>query len=198
MFPSSRRPTRPVRVLLAATLDVGVVASVITGLLALGRLLGVGLRAGWVDAVVALLVVAAFYVVIARRSGGAPVGEALLQTSYASGQGSPLHPRAALQAVRGLLTGSGDELSAMAAALRALSDPERLRIVTQLLDHPRTLPELASLAEKSEFEVRHQLDRLGATGVLVAGGDEPDMLYVIRPNLSRALMQLLAAMQPAG
>ena len=44
------RVPRWVRIALAAALDVGVVASVITGLLALGRLLGLGFGAGWLDA----------------------------------------------------------------------------------------------------------------------------------------------------
>ena len=88
------RVPRPVRVVIAAVLDIGVVASVTTGLVALARLLGFGLQAGWVDPVVALLVVAGFYVVIARRSSGATVGEALLQTSYATGQRLPLRRHA--------------------------------------------------------------------------------------------------------
>ena len=192
------RVSRPVRVVLAAAVDVGVVASVITGLLALGRLLGVGLRAGWVDAVVALLVVVAFYVVIARRSGGATAGEALLQTSYASGQHVPLRAGAALRAVRALLSGTGDDLSPAADLLRALGDPQRLRIVGRLIDRPRTLSELASLAEMPSFEVRHQLDRLRTSGVLIVRGDENDSVYALRPDLSRALVQLLTAAQPSG
>jgi membrane protein DedA with SNARE-associated domain len=191
------RLPRPVRVVIAAALDIGVVASISTGLLALGRLLGFGLRAGWVDPVVALLVVAGFYVVIARRSGGATVGEALLQTSYATGQRLPFRPRAALQAARSLLSRTRDELSATSDLLRALSDPERLRIVSQLLEEPRTLPELATLTQQPPFEVRHQLDHLSSTGALVVSGDEPDMVYVIRPDLGRALVQLLAVMPSA-
>ena len=46
------RVPRWVRVVLAALLDIGVVASIVTGLLALGRLLGVGFGSGWVDGVV--------------------------------------------------------------------------------------------------------------------------------------------------
>ena len=190
------RLPRAVRIVVAAALDVGVVASVITGLLALGRLLGVGLRAGWVDAVVALLVVAVFYVVIARQSGGATVGEALLQTSYASGQRLRLIPRAALEAIRGLGSGGGDELSATADLLRALGEPERLQVVGRLLDQPRTLRELASLSGTAPFEVQHQLDRLRMTGMLVVTDEERDTVYALRPDLSRALAQLLAALQP--
>jgi len=191
------RVPRPVRVVIAAVLDIGVVASVTTGLLALGRLLGFGLQAGWVDPVVALLVVAGFYVVIARRSSGATVGEALLQTSYATGQRLPLRPRAALQAARSVLSRNADELTATSDLLRTLSDPERLRIVSQLLEEPRTIAELATLTRQPPFEVRHQLERLSSTGALVVSGEEPRVVYVIRPDLGRALVQLLAVMPTA-
>ena len=191
------RVPRPARVVIAAVLDIGVVASVTTGLLALARLLGFGLQAGWVDPVVALLVVAGFYVVIARRSSGATVGEALLQTSYATGQRLPLRPRAALKAARSVLSRNADELSAASDLLRTLSDPERLRIVSQLLEEPRTVPELATSTRQPPFEVRHQLERLSSTGALVVSGEEPRVVYVIRPDLGRALVQLLAVMPTA-
>jgi DNA-binding transcriptional ArsR family regulator len=147
--------------------------------------------------VVALLVVAGFYVVIARRSSGATVGEALLQTSYATGQRLPLRPRAALQAARSVLSRNADELTATSDLLRTLSDPERLRIVSQLLEEPRTIPELATLTRQPPFEVRHQLERLSSTGALVVSGEEPRVVYVIRPDLGRALVQLLAVMPTA-
>lgn len=185
-----------VRVVLAVALDVGVVASVITGLLALGRVLGLGFGAGWVDAVVALLVVGAFYVVVARRSGGATVGEVLLQTSYISGKRVPLRPRAALEAVRSLVAGSDDEFSATCDLLRALADPDRLKIATQLLDRPRTLSELATYAGVTPFEVRHLLGRLQIAGVVDVKDDEPDTRYDIRTDLRAALVQLLAALHP--
>ncbi|HWW10295.1 MAG TPA: VTT domain-containing protein [Candidatus Acidoferrales bacterium] len=191
------RLPRWVRVLLAAVLDIGVVASVITGLLALGRLLGLGFGAGWIDPVVALFFVGAFYVVVARRSSGATVGELLLQTSYISGQRMPLRPRAALQAVRAMLSGSHDAFSATADLLRALGEPERLRIVTLLLDRPRTLDDLAAKSGQSAFEVRHQLDRLRAMGVLDVTGDELDPVYGVNSHLRPALVQLLAAVQPS-
>jgi membrane-associated protein len=191
------RLPRAVRVVIAAILDIGVVASITTGLLALGRLLGFGLQAGWVDPVVALLVVAGFYVVIARRSSGVTVGEALLQTSYATGQRLALRPRAALHAARALLSRSSDELSPASDLLRALSDPERLRLVGQLLEEPRTVAELATLTQQPPFEVRHQLQRLSSAGALVVSGEEPGAAYVIRPDLEHALTQLLAVMPTA-
>jgi hypothetical protein len=186
-----------VRVVIAAALDIGVVASVSTGLVALGRLLGFGLQAGWVDAVVALFVVAAFYVVIARRSGGATVGEALLQTSYATGQRLALRPRAALRTARSLLSWTREDLTPTTELLHSLSDPDRLRLVSLLLGQPRTVPELATLTRQPPFEVRHQLDRLSATGALLATGEEPGTTYAVRPDLGSVLVELLAVMPPA-
>jgi membrane protein DedA with SNARE-associated domain/DNA-binding transcriptional ArsR family regulator len=190
------RVPRPVRVVIAALLDIGVVASVTTGLLALGRLVGFGLQAGWVDLVVALLVVAGFYVVIARRSGGATVGEALLQTSYATGQRLTLRPRAALKAARSLLSWTRDDLTPTTELMRSLGDPERLRMVSLLLGEPRTVAELATLTRQPPFEVRHRLDRLSSTGALIVTGDEAHTAYAVRPDLGHALVELLAVMPP--
>jgi hypothetical protein len=182
-------------VLLAAGVDIGVVASIVTGLLALGRLLGVGFGSGWVDGVVVLLVVGAFYVIVARRSAGATAGEVLLQTSYVSGHGLPLRPRAALEAVRSLVSRPDDELTATGALLHALGDADRLRIVTQLLERPTKLDDLAKRSNLSPFEVRHQLDRFRSTGVLVVTGQEPDLEFSIRSDLRPVLVQLLAIME---
>jgi membrane protein DedA with SNARE-associated domain/DNA-binding transcriptional ArsR family regulator len=191
------RLPRWLRVLLAAGVDIGVVASIVTGLLALGRLLGIGFGSGWLDAVVVLLVVGAFYAVVARRSAGATAGEVLLQTSYVSGVRVPLRPRAALEAVRSLITRPDDELTATGDLLHALGDPDRLRIVTQLLDGPRTVAELATRSKLSAFEVMHQLDRFHSTGVLVTTGQEPDIVYSVRPDLLHVLVELLAIMESA-
>jgi membrane protein DedA with SNARE-associated domain/DNA-binding transcriptional ArsR family regulator len=191
------RLPRWLRVLLAAGVDIGVVASIVTGLLALGRLLGIGFGSGWLDAVVVLLVVGAFYAVVARRSAGATAGEVLLQTSYVSGVRVPLRPRAALEAVRALITRPDDELTATGDVLHALGDPDRLRIVTQLLDGPRTVAELATRTKLSAFEVMHQLDRFQSTGVLVTTGLEPDVVYSVRPDLLHVLVELLAIMESA-
>jgi membrane-associated protein len=192
------RVPRWVRVLLAAGIDIGVVATIVTGLLALARVLdfgGFGFGSGWVDAVVTLLVVGVFYVIVARRSTGATAGEVLLQTSYVSGVGVPVRPRAALEAVRSLIMRPDDELTATGDLLHALGDPDRLRIVTQLLDGPRTAAELAERTKLSAFEVMHQLDRFQSTGVVVMTGQEPNIVYSVRSDLRPVLVQLLAIME---
>ena len=142
-----------------------------------------------------VLVVGAFYVIVARRSAGATAGEVLLQTSYISGHGLPLKPRAALDAVRSLVSRPDDELTATGDLLHALGDANRLRIVTQLLDRPMKLDELAARTKLSPFEVRHQLDRFQSTGVLVVTGQEPDATYSIRADIRHVLVQLLAIIE---
>ncbi len=183
------------RAFIAAAVDIGVVASIVTGLLALGRrLFGVGIGAGWLDAVIAMLIAGILYIVVARRGAGATVGEALLQTSYVSGRQLPRHPQEAWKAARALLAGSPDELRPTADLLRSLADPGRLRLVRHLLDQPRTVEDLAALTGSESLDVRHQLDRLLSAGVLTV--QEPDAAEPrsqIRPDLVLPLLEFLSA-----
>jgi membrane protein DedA with SNARE-associated domain/DNA-binding transcriptional ArsR family regulator len=188
------RVPRAVRASIAAAIDSGVIASIVTGLLALGRrLFGVGIEAGWLDAAIPLVVVAIIYIVVARRGVGATVGEALLQTSYISGRQLPLRPQQAWQAARALLAGSPDELRPTADLLRSLADPDRLRLVRHLLDQPRTVEELAALSETDILEVRHQLDRLLNAGVLMVRAEGDEARSRIRPDLVAPLLEFLSA-----
>jgi membrane-associated protein len=190
------RVPRGLRVGLAAAIDVGVVTSVVTGVLALARrLLDIGLGAGWFDGAVALFIVALFYVLIARHGAGATVGEALLQTPYVSGRRIPLRPRALLQVARDLLAGSVDELLPTAELFRALGDPERLRVVRHLADIPRTADELEALSGVPLVEVQHAVGRLQAVGILVAEGEGPGMAYRVRPALLAPMLEILALSQ---
>ncbi len=182
------------RAAIAAVIDLAVVGSIVTGVVGLGRrLFGVYIGAGWLDAVVAMLVAVILYVVVARRGAGGTVGEALLQTSYVSGRRVPRRPQEAWQAARALLSGSADELQPTANVLRVLGDPNRLRLVRHLLDQHRTVEELAALSGTEPFEVRHQLDRLAEPGVLVAQGDGADARWQVRPDLVPGLLEFLSA-----
>jgi DNA-binding transcriptional ArsR family regulator len=187
------RLPRMVRASIAAAVDIGVIASIVTGLLALGRrLFGIGIGASWLDAVIAMAVAGVVYVVVARRGAGATVGEALLQTSYVSGRQLPRRPQEAWQAARALLSSSPDELRPTADLLRSLADPDRLRLVRHLLDQPRTVEELAALTGSDAFEVRHQLDRLLHAGVLVVQTDDGEAHSQIRPDLLAPLLDFLS------
>ena len=185
-----------VRAGIAAAIDLGVIASIVTGLLALGRrLFGVGIGPGWLDLAVAVVVAAILYIVIARRGVGATVGEALLQTSYISGRRLPRRPQDAWRSARALLAQPPDALRPTADLLRALADPERLRLVNNLLDAPRRVAQLAALTATSEFEVRHQLDRLLGAGIVTVDGDmdSDSATSRIRPDLVAPLLEFLAA-----
>lgn len=181
------------RVGIAALIDLAVIGAIVTGLLAAGRrLFGVYLGAGWLDALVAVTVAGMAYVVLARRSAGGTVGEALLQTSYVSGRRLPRRPQEAWRAARALLAGTDDELRPAADLLDSLGEPKRLRLVRHLLDGPRTASELATAARLEELEVRHQLDRLLLAGVLSNhGGDESS--WEVRGALVVPLLELLSA-----
>ncbi|MEO8899427.1 MAG: VTT domain-containing protein [Candidatus Dormibacter sp.] len=188
------RVPRGVRASIAAAIDIGVTASIVTGLLALGRrLFGIGIGAGWLDVVIPMVIVGIIYIVAARRSAGATVGEALLQTSYVSGRQLPRRPQEALQAARALLAGSPDELQPTADLLRSLADPDRLRLVRHLLDQPRTVEELSELTGSETLEVRHQLDRLLHAGVLMVRGEGEEAWSQIRPDLVAPLLEFLSA-----
>jgi membrane-associated protein len=180
---------------IAALIDLAVIGSVVTGLLALGRrLFGFYLGAGWLDAVVASVVGGIVYIVIARRGVGATVGEALMQTSYVSGRRMPRRPQDAWRAARALLAGPTDELQPTAELFRVLADPDRLRLVRHLLDQPQSNAALAALTGTEPLEVRHQLDRLAGAGVLAveAEGEGEDERSRIRPDLVAPLLEVLS------
>ncbi len=187
-----------VRGSIAALIDLAVIGSIVTGLLALVRnLFAVYIGDGWLDAVVAMLVGAIVYVVIARRGVGATVGEALMQTSYVSGRRLPRRPQEAWRAARALLAGPPDELRPTADLFRALADPERLRLVRHLLDYPRAVAELSALTGIEAMEVRHQLDRLAGAGVLAVEEQGEGARSRIRPDLVAPLLEFLSAAREA-
>ncbi|MDQ6748366.1 MAG: ArsR family transcriptional regulator, partial [Candidatus Dormibacteraeota bacterium] len=187
------RLPRGLRVGIAAAIDMGVVVSVISGVLSLGRrVLGMGLGAGWFDGAFALFIVALFYVLIARFGAGATVGEALLQTPYVSGRRLPLRPRALLQVARDLLAGSADDLLPTAELFRALGDPDRLRVIRHLVDAGRTADQLAILTGVAAVEVLHSIQRFEAVGLLIVDGDGPEATYRVKPTLLTPLLEFLA------
>ena len=188
------RVPRWLRALIAATIDIGVIAAIVAGLLAIGgRLFGVGIGAGWLDPVITLVVVGIVYVVIARRGVGGTVGEALLQTSYVSGKRLPRRPQEAWKAARALLAGSSDELRPTAELLGALADPDRLRLVRHLLDQPHTAESLTRLGGREVLDVRHELMRLQEAGVLLASTADDGESWRVRPELVTPMLEFLSA-----
>ena len=77
------RLKQPLRTVVAAVIDVCFVAGVVIGLIAAARpLVGAAFASQWFHIAVPMLVAAILYVVIARRSAGGTLGEALLSISY--------------------------------------------------------------------------------------------------------------------
>lgn len=77
------RLKHPLRTGVAGIIDVGFVGGVVIGIIAAARpLFGAGFASEWFDIAVPMLVAAILYVVIARRSTGGTLGEALLSVSY--------------------------------------------------------------------------------------------------------------------
>ena len=77
------RLKQPLRTGFAGVIDVCFVAGVVIGLIAAARpLFGAGFASQWFDIATPMLVAAILYVVIARRSAGGTLGEALLSISY--------------------------------------------------------------------------------------------------------------------
>ncbi len=186
------RMPRPYRALIAAGIDLGIVASIMTGMFAVGRrVFGIGLGAGWIDAAAAVAVPSVAYIVIARRGAGGTVGEALMQTSYVSRKHLPLRPQDAWRAAREMLGRSADELRPTADLLRALADPDRLRLVRHLLDEPCTVDKLAMLTHTEKLDARHRLERLQEAGILAV---QPDGDRVsVRPDLLVPMIEFLSA-----
>ena len=183
---------RSVRVAVAVAVDIAVVVSLVSGLLAVVRLLlGLTLMDGWLEAGLALLLVAIFYVVIAKRGTGATVGEALLQTPYVTGRQIPLRPRAAWAAVWSNRDTAAEDLGTAAAMFRALGQTAQLRLFVTLAEQPRTLDELAEETGLPSMEVLHGANRLIESGLIERSGADPLLTHQVRADLKGPLAELL-------
>jgi hypothetical protein len=76
-------PPRRGRIVLAGVIDLGIVATLVTGLGAAARtLLGATTDLGWIELAVVFLLVGLGYLAATRRAAGATAGESLLAVSY--------------------------------------------------------------------------------------------------------------------
>jgi membrane-associated protein len=171
---------------LAALIDLGVVTSILTGLLAIARLVtGSGVIASWADGVVALAVVAALYLFVTRRSTGATVGEALLHTVY-------LPRRQGAGFASSLKEERGDpELRSVADLLHELGAVPRLAVVRALLAGAATSEEVARTTAMSDDEAAYHLAALSRAGVVGARkGPRGDESFMV-PAQVRSWMEAL-------
>ncbi|PZR88872.1 MAG: hypothetical protein DLM67_19855, partial [Candidatus Nephthysia bennettiae] len=160
------------RMALAIGIDLGLIASVVAGVLAVVRpLIGAGDIAAWLDLAVVLLVIALFYSVATRRGAHATAGERVLGTSYLTqGQLSPPGERGLPSRLRALLrdlpSDPSPELSRAADFFRLLGDQRRLRLVRLLLEGERTAAELEKALGLSHLEMSYLLAELQRVGLV--------------------------------
>jgi membrane-associated protein len=188
-----------VRLVLALGVDLGLVASVLSGVVAVvRRLVGAGVIAGWADALVVGTGIGIFYLVITRRGTGATAGEALLRTTYIA-----RHQRAgplARSAPEDVAREDADLLHA-ATLLRLVSDVDRLRLLRHLLAGDHTSAELARETGLTVADVVYHLGQLWrARLVMPIEAGRGDVRYTVPPGRPRdavlALLGLAAAVEP--
>jgi DNA-binding transcriptional ArsR family regulator len=182
-----------VRVVLALAVDLGLVASMLSGVVALvRRLVGAGLIAGWADALVVAAGIGIFYLVITRRGTGATAGEALLRTTYVArrhrGTAQP-------QPVPGHLPADEDDLLHAATVLRLVADVSRLRLLRHLLAGERSSAELARETGLPVSEVVYHLGQLWRAQLVMPTEPGPgEVRYTVPPGSPRdAVLGLLLA-----
>jgi len=190
----------PLRMSLALVIDLALIASVVAGLLAVARpLVGVGELAGWLDVVVVIVVIAAFYTVATRRGSHATAGETLFGAHYLTRAGESPETSAGLSRlmrvlVRELPAGSSPELGRAAELFRVLSDQRRLRVARLLLEDARSLDDLAARLDLPRPEVAHHVAELQRAGVAELAGEdgEAGQRFTIRePHARAGLAELL-------
>ncbi|MHB1527118.1 MAG: VTT domain-containing protein [Candidatus Dormibacteria bacterium] len=150
------------RTALAVFIDLGVVASILTGLLSIARrITGTGFIASWADGVVVVAAVAALYLFVTRRGTGATVGEALLHTVYLRRRGRTDSGRAEPRA-----DNLDPDLQAAAEVLHALGTVPRLAVVRALLAGASGSSEVAREAAMSKEECEYHLAALAHVGLV--------------------------------
>ncbi len=187
-----------VRLVLALAVDLGLVASMLSGVVALvRRLVGAGLIAGWADALVVAAGIGIFYLVITRRGTGATAGEALLRTTYIARR----HRGPASPPELGNLPAADGDLLHAATLLRLVADVSRLRLLRHLLAGERTSAELARETGLPVSEVVYHLGQLWRAQLVVpteAGRGE--VRYAVPEGRPRdavlGLLTLAAAVDP--
>lgn len=181
---------------LAALVDLGVVASILTGLLTIARrVTGVGLVATWADGVVVLAALAALYLFVTRRSTGATVGEALLHTVY-------LPRRTRLTAPSEGSGAQDQQLETAAELLHALGTVPRMAVARCLLAGPAGTSEVARATRMSADESLYHLSALVRVGLLETSGPDDETRFQIRRPLvslvTQALVHQVAQAGPVG
>jgi membrane-associated protein len=178
------------RVGLALTIDAGMVSSIVAGLFAVGRrLLGLTTR-GWVDLVVIVAIVIVAYVVVARRGAGGTAGEALLRVDY----------RDLGATVRTGAPSAQPDLDseAVAALLRPLADPVRVRIVLLLGMGLEERDDLLTRLQLSRSLLTAHLSRLSRAGLVTARDRDGHCHYEVSDPAVLRSLELLGELTRRG
>ncbi len=174
-----------VKTALAALVDLGVVASILTGFLTIARrVTGIGLVATWADGAVVLAALAALYLFVTRRSTGATVGEALLHTVYLRRHtiDAPPPGGAAIQ---------DPQLESAAELLHALATVPRLAVVRCLVAGPASTEEVAQATVMSQEESLYHLSALAQVGLLESSSDKDSPRFEIRGSFRTLVAEAL-------
>ncbi len=75
------------------------------------------------------------------------------------------------------------EFNDCAALLKAMADPERLRIVTELFEGPRTVSELTSALGDEMVRVSHHLGVLRSSKIVIATKRGRFVEYALNPEV---------------
>ncbi len=179
---------------LAVLVDLGVVASILTGLLAIARrVTGAGLVATWADGVVVLAALGALYLFVTRRSTGATVGEALLRTAYL-----PRRVSGPVLDLAGEASAQDPQLESAAVLLHALGTVTRLAVARSLLAGPATTGEVAESTQMSSDESMYHLAALEQAGLLqrFPSGRDRDPRFEIRGPVRNLVADVLERQDP--
>lgn len=153
------------RTVLALAVDLGVVVSILTGLLAVVRRFeGPNLISGWADVAVTVAVVAVLYLFVTRRGAGATIGEALLRTVYLPHRGERSMGEI-IEAAVGRHPGD-PTLQGAADLLHTLGSVPRLAVLRSVLGGATTVGEVAEAAEIPPEEAAYHLAALQHVGVV--------------------------------
>ncbi len=163
------------RITAAAAVDLAIISAIVSGLLSLGpRLFAIGTSQGWADLGIIAGVAGIFYLLVLRGTVGSTMGEALMQTTYASRHRGRLHPAGAIAALVEHCSASTDDLSGLATVLRAMGDTARLHILQTLNGGPADCGQLQAATGIPDSALQHHLIRLEQAGLIEAEGDDPD------------------------
>ena len=193
-----RLPTR-LRVVLAVAIDVGLIATVVVGVLAIvGGLLAIispvladATLTWWVELLAVLLVIVVFYSVATRRGLNATAGETLLDASYLT-RGGRSSMKRLLQAALRQEDAPPAELVRISAAFGSLADMRHLRVAQLLLGRGASVMEVSSTLALSATDAGDALRELEEAGLVVGMGDGTDRQYAIASDHVRfGLAELL-------